>query len=213
MSSAEKPARKYVSTRREQQAADTRKAVLDAAAKQFDEFGWTGTTIAGIAKAAKVSKETIYAVWGNKPAIVAELVTRAIRGDQPGTPLLQQSGPAAALTASTATAKIALFAGDIATVLSRVAPLVEAIGTAAKSDADSATLFASLQAGRRRNLGAFVTALALDLRPGVSAAAATEEVWRLASPELFLLLTRTGGLDLKGYADWLAATLSRLLLP
>ena len=47
---------------------------------------------------------------------------------------------------------------------------------------------------------------------GVSVEDATEHIWRQASPELFLLLTRQAGYDRVRYAEWLASTLSRLLL-
>ena len=57
-----KPRRRYDSSRRRQQAADTRSDVLDAALKLFARDGWTTTTMAAIAREAGVSKETLYAV-------------------------------------------------------------------------------------------------------------------------------------------------------
>jgi hypothetical protein len=44
-------------------------------------------------------------------------------------------------------------------------------------------------------------------------ASATDTVWTLTSPEVFLLLTRERGLSKKQYAEWLADKLTRLLLP
>lgn len=212
MSSEKIERRKYVSTRRDQQAAETRRAVLDAAARLFAKSGWTGTTITAIAKEAGVSKETIYAVWGTKIAILTELVQAAIRGADPNTPLLEQAGPAAVARAATAANKIERFASDIAVVLSRVAPLVDVVRSSAGSDPESAALYDQLHAGRRRNLAGVAQLLAPDLRRGLRVEQATEEVWRLASPELYLLITRVGGLDLDGYVRWLAETLKRSLL-
>jgi len=42
---------------------------------------------------------------------------------------------------------------------------------------------------------------------------ATETVWTLTSPEVFLLLTRDRGWSKGKYAEWLADTLIRALLP
>ena len=187
-------------------------AVLTAALKLFSEGGWTGTTIAAIARAAGVSKETIYGVWGTKSAVLAELLQRAIRGDDLETALLDQPGPLAAMRAPTAGAKITGFANDVAGILARVAPLVDVIRTSAADDPESATLYHDTHQARRRNLAVFVGALADDLRPGLLEAEATDQVWRLASPELYLLLTRQGGLDRAAYSRWLADALQRLLL-
>jgi hypothetical protein len=44
-------------------------------------------------------------------------------------------------------------------------------------------------------------------------ASATDTVWTLTSPEVFLLLTRERGLSKKKYAEWLADKLTRALLP
>lgn len=212
MPDAVNPRRKYVSTRRREQAERTREAVLDAALKLFSDGGWTSTTIAAIARSAGVSKETIYAVWGNKAAIAAELVQRATRGAQPDVPLLEQSGPQQVMSAEGGPAKLARFANDIFGVLSRVAPLVDVIRTSAATDPDSAALYNTLQAGRRRNLAMVAKALTPHLRAGISVEDATEHIWRQASPELFLLLTRQAGYDRPRYAQWLAETLERLLL-
>jgi len=201
-----------VSSRRQEQAAQTRLAVLETAMKLFSECGWTGTTIATIAREAGVSKETIYAIWGTKAAILAELAQRAVRGDEPDTALLEQAAPKAVMAAPTARARIDRFARDIAGILARVAPVIDVVRTAAEQAQESAELYATLHAGRRRNLAVFVDSLAADLRPGLSPAEATEEVWRLASPELYQFLTKQGGFDRDAYSQWLSRTLERLLL-
>jgi len=206
------PRRKYDSTRRRAQAERTREAVLGAALRLFSDGGWTSTTVAAIARSAGVSKETIYAVWGTKAAIAAELVQRAMRGGQQEVPFLEQDGPQRVMGATGGAARLALFAGDIFDVLSRVAPLVDVIRIAGATDPESAALYDKLHAGRRRNLAIVAEALGPDLRAGVSTEAATEHIWRQASPELFLLLTRQAGYDRARYAAWLAETLTRLLL-
>ena len=66
--------RPYRSERRREQAEETRERVLDAAAGLFGERGFESTTISAIAQAAGVSPETVYGRFGNKRALLGELV-------------------------------------------------------------------------------------------------------------------------------------------
>jgi hypothetical protein len=99
-------------------------------------------------------------------------------------------------------------------VLSRVAPLMDVVRVASQTDTEIAKLYARLHMGRRKNLEWFAGALLRNgpLRGGMDAEAAGTMIWRLASPELFLLIWRVEGASLRAYAGWLAATLKLLLL-
>lgn len=207
-------ARKYESPRRAAQAADTRNAVLAAARDLFVAAGWGGTTIGAIAKAAGVSSETIYAGFGSKKAILQELISNAVRGAAPDVPLMEQAGPAGVFSQSDPHRLLASFSRDIANVLDRVAPLIAVVRSAADNDREMAELYLLLQQGRRRNLAAVGTALAERgwLRKGLTSETATADIWRIASPELFMLVRVTEGLDPDAYAAWLADMLSRKLV-
>lgn len=215
MTEAVKPKRKYASRHRASQAAETREAVIAAAKEQFIATGWQGTTIAGVARAAGVSSETIYAVFGNKQALLRTVLERAVRRADPTIPLLEQAGPLAIAAASDQRAQIALFAKDITSVLGNVAVLMAVVRTAAATDTELAALYRGLHDGRRRNL-VFVAKALLDkgpLRDGMDAETATALLWRLASPELFLLMTDIEGLQAASYAEWLTDALVDALLP
>ena len=63
--------RKYDSTRRQALAEATKIKIAEAARNLFFKRGYVGTTIEEVANEAGVSKETVYAVFGNKPGILA----------------------------------------------------------------------------------------------------------------------------------------------
>lgn len=209
-----KPRRAYRSARRQQSAADTRDAILASARAAFLRDGWARTTMASIAREASVAPETVYAVFGNKRALIQALVRRAVRGESPDIPLLQQAVPREIGTAIDQSSQLAMFASDIVMVLERVAPLVAVVREAARAEPELERLYRELHAGRRRNLAFFAEALASrgPLRGGMGAEEATRIIWRLASPEQFTLSRNVEGLSVDDYRQWLLSSLERLLL-
>lgn len=210
-----KTKRRYRSEQRTDQAATTRAAILKAARKLFVSKGWQATTIAGVARAAKVSPETVYAVFGSKAALFGDVVRMAVRREQPETPLLEQAGPRAVTGAPDQAGILRLFARDITDVLGNVAALMAVARGAAETEPEIGKIYRGLHNGRRENLAQVVAALrrAGPLRGGLSETDATNILWRLASPELFVLMTSIEGYDAAGYANWLTQTLEALLLP
>ena len=71
-------ARTYRSPRRQQAAADTRAAILDAAERLFVEYGYASTTVNQVAAAAEVAPNTVYTSIGGKPQLVVALIERAM---------------------------------------------------------------------------------------------------------------------------------------
>lgn len=213
MTKSVKPRRSYTSPLRTAQAEQTRARVLTAAGNEFAARGWTGTTIAGIARAAGVSAETIYAGFGSKASILEALIQHSLRGADPGTPLMDQPEPRAITASMDRAEQIRRFAVDITAVLGRVAPLVAVARTAAQQDPELRALYLALHAGRRRNLALFVGSLARNgpLRRGLTVEAAIDDVFRLVSPELYLLLIEVEGLDSPAVARWVEDALARLL--
>ena len=215
MTEQPEPRRKYQSRLRQQQAADTRGAIVAAARQLFVANGWQGTTIAAVARAAGVSAESVYAVFGSKSALLLGVVQSAVRRGDPATPLVEQEGPRAVAAARDQAEMLRLFARDIVQVLSAVADIVAVLRVAAQADPEVAKVYDAIHAGRRENLALVAKALAAKgpLRDEMSEAAALAQIWRLASPELFLMLTRIEGLTPEQYAAWLEHTLGQLLLP
>lgn len=68
------PRRSYQSPLRDERAAETRIRIVAAARELFASQGFAGTTVAMIAKHAKVATPTVYATFGSKAAIVGEMI-------------------------------------------------------------------------------------------------------------------------------------------
>ncbi|MBZ0164651.1 MAG: TetR/AcrR family transcriptional regulator [Notoacmeibacter sp.] len=206
--------RDYRSPLREAQASTTRLAILEAARSQFTAHGWKAS-ISDIALEASVSKETVYAVFRTKRALFQELIAATVRGRDAVTPLMDQKARRIVLDEPDPHRQIAAFSQDIADVLARVAPLVDVARTASRTEPEIAELYKMIHAGRRTNLAVLAAALARNeaLRPGLDEKDATAIIWRLASPELYLLVTETEGLAREDYAVWLAGMLESALLP
>jgi len=210
-----KPKRQYNSTRRQAQANETRKQILDSAKKLFSLQGYSGATIDSIAQEAGISPETIYAVFGNKRTILTSLIDLSVGGDNLPIPLLQRSGPQAVLEENDPVRVLKLFAQDISAILERVAPIFEITRIAAKTDTDIADLLKNMLDQRMRNLEVVTQHLSAlgSLREGLDEAKATENIWVTTSPEVFNLLLRDRGWTKEQYIHWLSDTLIRLLLP
>jgi len=212
MSKSEHARRRYRSELRRSQAEQTRALVLDAAATLFEERGYEGTSIASIAGEAHVSAETVYARFGNKRALLGELVRRAVRGPDHA-PVPEQRVPKALAAVTDQHEQLRLFAADIVLRLERAAPLVAVVAGASRSNPELAQLLTALHADRLKNLRTLVDALAANGPLRLQGDDAVDTVWALTSPELHQLLIRIRGWSRRRYQDWLASSLAGLLLP
>lgn len=210
-----KPNRPYNSARRQAQARETRRHVAEAARRLFTERGYAGATVEAIAQAAGVAVETVYAIFGNKKAILSHLVDVSVVGDEEPIPLLERPGPQAVKKETDQRRQIRLFAGQMRDIMTRVAPLFDIMHAAAKTEPDIAGLLTRLLRERLHGLTDFIAALTANgpLRKGLSPPEAAETVWVITSAEVFSLVTLGRGWSGEQYQTWLANTLIRLLLP
>lgn len=184
--------------------------MLAAAGRLLANRGYGGMTIAAVAREAGVAPETVYAAFGNKRALVGALVQTAVRGGDPA-PAAAQAGAAAVAAATDQREQVGLFAADVVERLERVGPVLHAL--AASGEPELAELLARVDRDRLEGLRRFVAVLERGGPLRTDAAAATETVWALASPELYGMLTARRGWSRERYRDWLADTLASALLP
>lgn len=189
--------------------------MIEAASRLFVEHGFAGTTIDAVAAEASVAAPTVYAAFRNKRQLLSECVRYALRGGAMQGPLLEQPAAQAVRSAREQPAQLRLFARDITDRLERVGPLMDVVGAAAAQDAEVAELRRRLQKARLANHRTMIGWLMQNgrLRDGLTAGAAAELSWTLASPEVHRLLRRERGWSKARFARWLEGSLARLLLP
>jgi len=82
--------RSYSSAKREAQARDTRRSILDAALELFVASGYSATSIQRIAERAGVAVQTVYAVFGTKRDLLRELIETRIAGGDESLPITER---------------------------------------------------------------------------------------------------------------------------
>src|SRR5947209_681205 len=126
--------RTYSSSRRAQQAAQTRDDVIGAATELFGTLGWAATTVAAIAARAGVAVETVYKSGGAKAALLRAAMEAAVVGDTDDTPLAERPEYQKAIGEGELHARIEQSAAITATIHERSGGLWLAITEAAASD-------------------------------------------------------------------------------
>ncbi len=215
MSEPLKTKRRYQSTKRTQQAANTQRKIVQAARELFLTKGYTTTTITEIAAAAGTSPETIYATYGSKAAILSRLVDMSLVGNYQAIPELDRDWVEAIRNQSIQRVRLRMLVRLTCSILEHVAPLHALMRAAAVSDPEIASLRIAQQEQRLVGQTEFVRILAEvgALRADMSVEKAGEMYWLMASPELHTLLTREHGWTGEQYESWLFQSLELQLLP
>lgn len=203
-----KQTRSYRSTRRAQQAAQTREDVLNAAVELFREHGWSGTTVSAIARQAGVAVETVYSGFGSKKALLRAAIDVAVAGDALPIPLVERPG-AALLGQGTLAERLAAGARLTADVHERSAGVWRALVEAAAGDDEIERWRRELEAGRHLEHTRSLEAIAGQPVP----AAVVDVVWVLMGSEAWESLTRDRRLDRDAYEQLMIDTVGRLLEP
>ncbi len=151
--------RPYQSARREQQARQTRHAILAAAAKLFVSPGYAATPLTAIAAEAGVAVQPVYAAFGSKRQLLSALVDMTIAGDDEPVALPDRPFVAAVRRAHRArqTRPLCPPPGQHP---ARRADVLIALHGAATADPDAAEIWRKNLDDRRRGMMIFATDLA-----------------------------------------------------
>lgn len=212
-----KPSRRYDSRRRQEQAAQTRRDILAAAGTLFRQNGYAATSMPTIAAEAGVVVETIYRAFGSKAGLFKAVVEAAVAGGSARAEVPVDERPAirAVIDEPDPHRQVELYAATQPGIHRRSGALLRALRGAAAVDLELRALWDEIESGRLAGQGRFAGMLAERrvLRPGVSVEQARDLVWTLCSLAVHDLLVVSRGWTSERYQEWLAAALTRELLP
>ncbi len=205
--------RKYDATRRRAAAERTRQRVLSAAQHFFTTRGYAETSVAQIARRARVSVDTVYTSVGRKPQLLLAVHDMALAEGQEPVPAELRDYVRAIREAPTARGKIETYAAALGRVIPQTAPLMTALREAGATEPRCREVWQSLNDRRAANMSRFASELRAtgEIRSDLSDQQVADLVWSMNSAEYFGLLA-SRGLTPQEYSDVLADVWRRTLL-
>lgn len=197
---------------RAEQAAQTRRRILDAAARVLERQGFAGTRIDDVAIEAGVAVPTVYKVFTNKVNLLIGAVTLTMAGDD-AAPIDQQAWFSEQLDETDPARQLHLIARNARRMFERVGQLLNVLRAAAPLDADLARAWHDIAAqrlDRSRRTAKNLTAKA-PARLRLSRDDTARTLLALTEPELYTTYT-AGNRTAAQYEAWLADLLCRALL-
>ena len=165
---AKKVKRQYRSTRRREQAGETRHRIIQAAHDLFISKGYGRTTIAEVARAAGVAVETVYAAYRNKPTLLRQVWYAAVRGDDENVRLIDRPEIRRVLAEPDLATRLRAHAAAYPSVFRRFTPLYHALQGAATNEPAAAAMVAEFDERRLDAAGHYAKAAAATGRLAVS---------------------------------------------
>lgn len=206
--------RQYRSPGRAAAAAATRARIRAAAADLFVQQGYVATTLRDVARHAGVGERTLYDSFPNKVALFGHTLGVTLAGDELQVPIADRPQVLAAREEPDPATAIRLMVEYTAVLLNRAGDLIMVSVEAAGADPD---MRAAADAGAKathelwlaitRELNARAA-----LTDGLTAMAAADIAYALASPHMHQLLRRHRRWSTLRYRDWLETTLIDQLL-
>jgi AcrR family transcriptional regulator len=208
------PRRRYHSPLRVEQAAATRRGVLEAAQRLFERDGYSATSMAAIAAEANVSLKTVYVAFETKSGLLLALWHLLLRGDEEPVPVGDRPWFRAVLDEPDPARQLRLNVRNAKLVRARLGPLLQVVRRAASADPEVDELWTRIQADFYDNQRSVVVVLheKKALRPGLDVAHATDILWTLNHPDLYWLLVNERGWTPDQHEEWLADLLCGQLL-
>jgi AcrR family transcriptional regulator len=198
------PKRRYHSPRRREQAAATRREVLEAALRLFEKRGYAATTMGAIASEAGVALKTVYVAFESKSGVLRALWHLQLRGDVEDIPVAEREWYRTMLAEPDPERQLRLVAHNARAVKLRIAALIDVIRGAAPSDPDIDALWRRINDDFHTNQRAIVESLDEKnaLRPGLDVDRATDMLWSINFSNLWQLLVGERHWSPEEYEQW-----------
>ncbi len=204
--------RTYRSALRTEQAALTRRLIVEAAAEVFVDFGYARTTIKEIASRAGVAQDTVYATFGTKARVLtAVLDLRLVPGGEPS--IMATAGSLALRDEPDQRQQLHRFARGMASISARIRPMFELLRTAAAVEPEVEEAFAEMERQRLAHMRQIAHWIAARGPLKTSPERAGEVIWALTSPDMGRMLCDVQGWSEAEHAAWLEDMLAYALLP
>lgn len=206
--------RQYDSPLRREQAAATRRRILEAARRLLERDGYAATTVAAIASEAGVSLKTVYLAFETKTGLLRALWHVLLRGDEEPVPVGERAWFRAVLEETDPKRKLRLNVHNAKVVRERIGPLLDVIRDAAPTDPEIAGLWARIQAEFYENQRAVIEDLhrRKALRRGLDVDRASDILWTLNHPDAYRLIVGNRGWTPDEHEKWLGDILCEQLL-
>lgn len=204
--------RNYDSSRRKEQANQTRRAILRAAHDLFVRQGYGRTTIADIAAAAGVSAETIYAAFKNKPTLLHRVWDVTIGGDDEDVAFHERPEVQAIRAEPDLGKRLMLHARFATATARRITPFLLAVEAAAAVDDKAAAMLAEMGRQRFAGMGVMAAEAAATGQLAVTEQECREVVWSMTDGVLWHRLVVERGWSDERFADWLGRTWVAMLV-
>jgi AcrR family transcriptional regulator len=205
--------RRYDSSGRRQAALATRSAILDAARELFIANGYAATSMVQIAARAGVVPDTVYASVGKKAELFTLLIESALSGENEAIVGEQRGYVAKMRAATSADAKLAIYASAVTLIQARLAPLFLALRAAAQASPELVGIWTAISERRAANMRRLVEDLATtrELRTDLTHDEIADVIWSMNSSEYYALLVLERRWPPHRFETWLHDAWVRLL--
>jgi AcrR family transcriptional regulator len=196
-------------TRRERAQA-TRLRITRAAYTLFCDRGFTGTTMADVAKAAGVAVQTVYFVFHTKGELLSRAYDFAVLGDEDPAPPELQPWYSAMTSEPDVDSALRQAVRGVGAILVRATPLDTVVRASEGSDPDAARVRAFHERWRAEGYRAMLEVLRAKsaLRPGVSPELATQLLLLYLGMDVYRVLVLDFGWSHDDWVDWTVATVA-----
>ena len=204
--------RSYDSSRRRQQAEETRALIVRTARDLFVEQGYGHTTVADVARGAGVSVETIYAAFGNKATLLHRAWDITVGGDEQDIVFHERPDVLAIRNEPDLAKRLMLHAAFSTQTAQRIAPFQLMVQAAAGSDASAAAMLVEMGRQRLVGIGVMAAEAASTGQLAVSEAECRDVIWSMTDGMLWHRLVSERGWTNERFAEWLGQLWVHLLV-
>jgi AcrR family transcriptional regulator len=198
---------------RRRRPAETRRRIIDAAFDSFATRGYQATTMAEVARQAKVAEPTMYFSFGSKAALLREVMIARRGPDGVPTEVMAQSWVQEALTTRDQRRAFAISVENGTEIFRRLAPIADAMTAAGLTDPDVADVLEVIAGQRREGMARLIASIAAKGPLVVSERHATDVLDVVQSMATYNAFVRGCGWTTEQYKAWAYRTLIQVLPP